>query len=179
MSGVDQQRHAPGATGCRASSSSTAPAPSRCSAAAPAKRGPTGHRRCQPPRQVPRTSTNSSHWQDRLRLAESKFPGFRGTELFRPVEGVQEEWTALYRYDTADDLDRWLVSDERKQLLAEGEKFADFQSAHHRQLIRQLVRLRRDTAMQAPPPSDVQDLHRGVGGPVPDGRVSDSCCCPR
>lgn len=59
-------------------------------------------------------------WQERLRLAESSFPGFRGSELFRPVEGIQEEWTALYRYQTADDLDRWLVSDERKQLLAEG-----------------------------------------------------------
>ena len=67
-------------------------------------------------------------WQDRLRVAESRFPGFRGTELFRPVEGVQEEWTALYRYDSAADLDRWLVSDERKTLLAEGEKFADFHS---------------------------------------------------
>lgn len=67
-------------------------------------------------------------WQGRLRQAESKFPGFRGTEIFRPVAGVQEEWTALYRYDTADDLDRWLVSDERKQLLAEGEKFSDFHS---------------------------------------------------
>jgi antibiotic biosynthesis monooxygenase (ABM) superfamily enzyme len=67
-------------------------------------------------------------WQDRLRLAESRFPGFRGTELFRPVAGVQDEWTALYRYDSAADLDRWLVSDERKQLLAEGDKFADFKS---------------------------------------------------
>jgi uncharacterized protein len=67
-------------------------------------------------------------WQDRLRLAESRFPGFRGTELFRPVTGVQEEWTALYRYDSAADLDRWLVSEERRQLLAEGAKFADFES---------------------------------------------------
>jgi antibiotic biosynthesis monooxygenase (ABM) superfamily enzyme len=67
-------------------------------------------------------------WQDRLRLAEGSFPGFRGTELFRPVEGIQEEWTALYRYKTAADLDRWLLSDERKQLLAEGEKFKDYQS---------------------------------------------------
>jgi antibiotic biosynthesis monooxygenase (ABM) superfamily enzyme len=67
-------------------------------------------------------------WQERLRLAESSFPGFRGTELFRPVEGVQEEWTALYRYSTADDLDRWLVSDERKKLLAEGVKFKDYQT---------------------------------------------------
>ena len=67
-------------------------------------------------------------WQERLRLAENTFPGFRGTELFRPVEGIQEEWTALYRYSTAEDLDRWLVSDERKQLLADGEKFKDYQS---------------------------------------------------
>lgn len=65
-------------------------------------------------------------WQDRLRQAESSFPGFRGSELFRPVEGIQEEWTALYRYESADDLDRWLVSEERKELLTEGEKFADY-----------------------------------------------------
>jgi len=66
-------------------------------------------------------------WQERLRLAESKFPGFRGTELFRPVEGVQDGWTAIYRYQTANDLDKWLVSKERQQLLAEGEKFHDFE----------------------------------------------------
>ena len=76
----------------------------------------------------PEDTADFLDWQERLRLAESNFPGFRGTELFRPVAGVQEEWTALYRYDSAADLDRWLVSDERKQLLAEGEKFADFKS---------------------------------------------------
>jgi antibiotic biosynthesis monooxygenase (ABM) superfamily enzyme len=66
-------------------------------------------------------------WQERLRLAESKFPGFRGTELFRPVKGVQDDWTAMYRFDTAADLDRWLVSNERRDLLGEGEKFSDFE----------------------------------------------------
>jgi uncharacterized protein len=65
-------------------------------------------------------------WQGRLRLAESSFDGFRGSELFRPIEGVQDEWTALYRYATAEDLDEWLTSQERKKLLAEGEKFSDF-----------------------------------------------------
>jgi uncharacterized protein len=65
-------------------------------------------------------------WQERLRVAESKFHGFRGAELFRPIEGVQDEWTAMYRYDSAEDLNAWLASDERKQLLAEGEKFHDF-----------------------------------------------------
>ena len=32
----------------------------------------------------------------------------------------------LYRYDTAADLDRWLTSNERQQLLDEGKKFSDF-----------------------------------------------------
>ena len=67
-------------------------------------------------------------WQERLRLAESMFDGFRGTELFRPVEGIQDEWTALYRYENADDLDAWLISEERRALLAEGEQFSDFHS---------------------------------------------------
>ena len=65
-------------------------------------------------------------WQERLRLAENKFPGFRGSEIFRPIEGVQDEWTALYRYDSAADLDRWLTSTERQLLLDEGKRFSDF-----------------------------------------------------
>jgi antibiotic biosynthesis monooxygenase (ABM) superfamily enzyme len=67
-------------------------------------------------------------WQERLRLAESKFDGFRGTEIFRPVEGIQDEWTTLYRFENAVDLEKWLVSDERRELLTEGEQFADFHS---------------------------------------------------
>ena len=67
-------------------------------------------------------------WQERLRLAEAMFPGFRGTEVFRPVEGIQDEWTTLYRFENESDLEAWLVSDQRRELLAEGEKFADFQS---------------------------------------------------
>lgn len=66
-------------------------------------------------------------WQGRLREAETKFAGFRGTELFRPIEGLQDEWTALYRYNTAADLDAWLTSTERATLLAEGKKFNDFE----------------------------------------------------
>lgn len=94
-------------------------------------------------------------WQDRLRLAESRFPGFRGTELFRPVPGVQEEWTALYRYDSAADLDRWLVSDERKQLLAEGDKFADFHSRTIDNSFGNWFAFD-EHGHEAPPPSDVK-----------------------
>jgi uncharacterized protein len=94
-------------------------------------------------------------WQDRLRLAESGFAGFRGSELFRPLPGVQDEWTALYRYDSAADLDRWLVSDERKKLLAEGGKFADFHSRTIDNSFGNWFAFDTD-GHQAPPPSDVK-----------------------
>ncbi|MCO1659362.1 antibiotic biosynthesis monooxygenase [Pseudonocardia humida] len=66
-------------------------------------------------------------WQQRLLAAEREVPGFRGSEIFRPVAGVQDEWTALYRFDSATSLDAWLTSARRKQLLEEGREFDDFQ----------------------------------------------------
>ncbi len=94
-------------------------------------------------------------WQDRLRLAESKLPGYRGSELFRPIEGVQDEWTALYRYGSAADLEAWLVSEERKQLLEEGAKFADFHSRTIDNSFGSWFAFESD-GEQAPPPSDIK-----------------------
>lgn len=65
-------------------------------------------------------------WQRRMSEEESRFEGFRGTEVFRPIEGLQDEWTTLYRYDNAEHLDAWLTSAKRREVLAEGEKFNDF-----------------------------------------------------
>ncbi|MGW0700351.1 antibiotic biosynthesis monooxygenase [Streptomyces sp. NPDC002867] len=65
-------------------------------------------------------------WQGRMSREESNFEGFRGTEVFRPIEGLQDEWTTLYRFDSAEHLDAWLTSTERREVLAEGEKFNDF-----------------------------------------------------
>ncbi|MGP3689419.1 antibiotic biosynthesis monooxygenase [Streptomyces sp. IBSNAI002] len=65
-------------------------------------------------------------WQRRMSREEGRFEGFRGTEIFRPIEGLQDEWTTLYRYDNAEHLDAWLTSDKRREVLAEGERFNDF-----------------------------------------------------
>ncbi|MGW7365982.1 antibiotic biosynthesis monooxygenase [Streptomyces sp. NPDC054841] len=65
-------------------------------------------------------------WQRHMSQEESKFEGFRGTELFRPIEGLQDEWITLYRFDNAEHLDAWLTSAKRQEVLAEGEKFDDF-----------------------------------------------------
>ncbi|HET7742548.1 MAG TPA: antibiotic biosynthesis monooxygenase, partial [Mycobacterium sp.] len=87
--------------------------------------------------------------------AESTFDGFRGTELFRPVEGVQDEWTALYRYDNADNLDKWLISKERQALLAEGEKFSDFHSRTIDNSFGSWFAFD-ERGQEAPPPSDLK-----------------------
>jgi antibiotic biosynthesis monooxygenase (ABM) superfamily enzyme len=94
-------------------------------------------------------------WQERLRLAESEFGGFRGTEVFHPVEGIQNEWTALYRYDNAADLDKWLISDERQDLLREGEKFSDFSSRTIDNSFGSWFAFG-DNGVEAPPPSDLK-----------------------
>ena len=94
-------------------------------------------------------------WQERLRLAESKFPGYRGSEMFRPIEGVQHEWTTLYRYETAADLDRWLTSPERRELLDEGKSFGDFQLRTIDNSFGSWFALDDDDG-QARPPSDIK-----------------------
>lgn len=64
-------------------------------------------------------------WQAEVRQAESEFAGFRGSEVFRPVAGVQDEWTVSYKFDDAEHLDAWLTSDRRRQLLSD-DRFTDF-----------------------------------------------------
>jgi antibiotic biosynthesis monooxygenase (ABM) superfamily enzyme len=94
-------------------------------------------------------------WQERLRLAESKLDGYRGTELFRPVEGTQDEWTAMYRYEKVSDLEVWLASDERAQLLEEGKKFRDFQQRTVDNSFGGWFAFD-DKGNQVPPPSDIK-----------------------
>ncbi|MEU3923384.1 antibiotic biosynthesis monooxygenase [Streptomyces sp. NPDC029004] len=62
-------------------------------------------------------------WQDKVLKAQEKYPGFMGTELFEPVEGIQDNWVVVFRYDTRDNLDEWLASAEREKLLHEGRQY--------------------------------------------------------
>lgn len=64
-------------------------------------------------------------WRTKMAEAESRYPGFRGSEVFRPIKGVQDEWTTIYRFDTAAHLDAWLTSTERHRLLGQAQ-FGDF-----------------------------------------------------
>ncbi|MGW7487466.1 antibiotic biosynthesis monooxygenase [Streptomyces sp. NPDC054786] len=63
------------------------------------------------------------NWQEKTLKAQQKTPGFMGSELFKPVEGVQEHWVVVFRFDSREHLDHWLTSDVRTKLLEEGSKY--------------------------------------------------------
>lgn len=62
-------------------------------------------------------------WQEKVLKAQERSPGFMGSELFKPVEGVQERWVVVFRFDSRDHLEDWLESDVRSRLLEEGRTY--------------------------------------------------------
>lgn len=54
--------------------------------------------------------------QDAITQAARKFPGFVGTEVLGPVPGLQEEWVAIFRFESNEAMSQWLESHERKEL---------------------------------------------------------------
>lgn len=62
-------------------------------------------------------------WQDKVLKSQQKYPGFMGSELFAPVEGIQDRWVVVFRYDTREHLEEWLQSDVRRKLLDEGRDY--------------------------------------------------------
>lgn len=60
-------------------------------------------------------------WQRRITTAVVHQEGFRGTEFFPAVPGVQDEFIVTVRFDTVEHLETWLASDERAALLKESE----------------------------------------------------------
>ncbi|MEV6316610.1 antibiotic biosynthesis monooxygenase [Streptomyces sp. NPDC051776] len=68
----------------------------------------------------PERAEDFERWQEKVLKAQQSFPGFMGSEMFRPVPGIQENWVVAFRYDTREHLDRWLDSGTREKLLKEG-----------------------------------------------------------
>ena len=58
-------------------------------------------------------------WQDTIDREAARFPGFMGNEVFPPVPGLQDEWVVVVRFDSSENLRRWLESDVRRRLNAE------------------------------------------------------------
>ncbi len=55
----------------------------------------------------------------------SEFPGFLGSELLLPVEGVQEDHVIVASFASRPDLDRWLESETRREWAARIEQLVE------------------------------------------------------
>ena len=54
--------------------------------------------------------------------ALARMPGFQRADTFEPVPDVQDDLVVVLTFDTREHLDAWLVSDERRRILAEMER---------------------------------------------------------
>jgi antibiotic biosynthesis monooxygenase (ABM) superfamily enzyme len=64
-------------------------------------------------------------WEQRIATAQAQSPGFQGYRFEPPIPGVQDDWLAILRFDTEDNLQSWLGSPERKELLEEAAPFLE------------------------------------------------------
>ena len=60
-------------------------------------------------------------WEHKIASAQSKAPGLQGYRFEPPVPGVQEDFVAILRFDSEANLQAWLESPVRRQLLQEAE----------------------------------------------------------
>ena len=70
-------------------------------------------------------------WAERIHREEARFPGYRGGFLRPPASENQHHWTTLVRFATPEQLDAWLDSGVRRELLREHELLAQSWE-HHR-----------------------------------------------
>jgi uncharacterized protein len=62
-------------------------------------------------------------WQAEMNELCGTFPGYEAAEVVAPVEGVQNDYVVVFRFDTFPHLDGWLKSDAHLTLLARGQDF--------------------------------------------------------
>ncbi|MCV0428432.1 MAG: antibiotic biosynthesis monooxygenase [Roseibium sp.] len=64
-------------------------------------------------------------WQLEIDAEAKKFPGFLGTELIKPLPGVQNEWVVIFRFTSGKHLDDWFASDIHREMLKRAEPYFD------------------------------------------------------
>jgi len=60
-------------------------------------------------------------WAAKVQGAQAQFPGYRGSLLQPPTSAKQPYWTTLVRFATPEQLETWLNSPQRQELLREHE----------------------------------------------------------
>ena len=68
-------------------------------------------------------------WRRKAIAAQAHYPGYLATEFFEP-HGKMDEWVDVVRYDSLKDLERWMESKERRDLLEELDSIVESRHAH-------------------------------------------------
>ncbi|MEX1364340.1 MAG: antibiotic biosynthesis monooxygenase [Nannocystaceae bacterium] len=69
-------------------------------------------------------------WQRGITKAAEAFAGFLGSESFRPVPGVQDDWVIVFRFASPATLQAWLDSPERESWIDEARPWAQQVAMH-------------------------------------------------
>lgn len=64
-------------------------------------------------------------WERKIAAAQSKAPGLQGYRFEPPVPGVQDDYVAILRFDNQANLQAWLDSPVRRQLVEEAEPLTE------------------------------------------------------
>lgn len=65
----------------------------------------------------PENEKTYREWSAKIHQIEAKFQGFRGVYVQSPNQSQGRHWVTLLQFDTPQNLDRWLESPERQELL--------------------------------------------------------------
>jgi len=68
-------------------------------------------------------------WRRKAIAAQAHYPGYLATEFFEP-HGKMDEWVDVVRYDSLKDLEHWMESKERRDLLEELDGVVESRHAH-------------------------------------------------
>ncbi len=69
-------------------------------------------------------------WIAKIHQVEACFPGFCGLYIQSPETSLAKNWLTLLQFDTKENLDRWLLSSERKELLEEAKSLVKSLERH-------------------------------------------------
>jgi uncharacterized protein len=69
-------------------------------------------------------------WRRKVIEAQTHYPGYLATEFFKPHGKFQNEWVDIVRYANVDDLNRWMESKERQELLKELDPIVESMHEH-------------------------------------------------
>lgn len=69
-------------------------------------------------------------WMAKMHLEEAKFPGFRGVYVQSPNHVHGKNWITLLQFDSTENLDRWLASPERQEVMKESQSLITSVESH-------------------------------------------------